>query len=132
MKRLVGYGVGLLVVVLLMFVPALFTGGSGSDASGETATITSYDAAFTVDEDGTLHAKETLKVTFPLYKHGIFRFFDTDAGYDAHVRLVPRTSRSPATARPTTSSLTKEGSGRYVVARIGKDVTARSRASTPT
>ncbi|MCW2758513.1 MAG: hypothetical protein JWO46_2259 [Nocardioidaceae bacterium] len=119
MNRVIGVVLGLGAVVLLMFFPALGSGIADSSSSTETAAITNYDAKFVVDKDGTLHAKETLDVNFPLYKHGIFRFFDVKDPSDDKVRLVPSNIKVTRDGQSDGLSLTKEGKGRFIVARIG-------------
>lgn len=121
MSRLVRYGAGVLAVVLLMFVPVLGIGSGGSDskAAAETASILNYDAKFVVDDQGTLHATETLLVNFRFYRHGIFRFFDLADPLDDHVRFVPHDISVTRDGKPDGLNLSREGKGRYVVARIG-------------
>ncbi len=50
--------------------------GSGQQ-SADVANIDTYTVDMTLDRSGQLNAKETLVVTFPISKHGIFRIFDT-------------------------------------------------------
>ena len=121
MRRSLLYAVGVLGVVLLMFVPTLGIGSSdsSSQAAAETATITDYDAEFVVDDQGTLRATETLRVDFPVYKHGIFRFFDVADPIDDHVRFIPKDITVTRDGQPDGLDLSEEGHGRYVVARIG-------------
>jgi hypothetical protein len=107
------------VVVMLMFFPALSTGDSG-DTTPEYARITDYNAKFDVDAKGTLKATETLNVNLPLGKHGIFRFFDVADPNDSHVRLVPEDVKVTRDGEVDGLDLTKEGKGRYIVARIGR------------
>ncbi|MEP6817298.1 MAG: DUF2207 domain-containing protein [Marmoricola sp.] len=119
MKRVGGALLGLAVVVLMMFFPALTTGGA-SDTTPEYARITDYNAKFDVDAQGTLHATETLNVNLPLGKHGIFRFFDVADPNNPHVRLVPEDISVTRDGKPDGLDLSREGKGRFVVAKIGR------------
>ena len=77
MKRVVGVVLWLALLLGVMLWPAISYDWSTAAATYEETTIRKYVADFTVDDDGDLHATETLTVDFPGYgKHGIFRFFD--------------------------------------------------------
>src|ERR1044071_7478625 len=89
MARWVGRAIALLLLAGLVLFPAI-TWPSLSGIERDTATISSYDADFTVSKDGELAVTETLGVNFPDYKHGIFRFFDVRAPGASPVRLTPR------------------------------------------
>jgi hypothetical protein len=119
MRRLGASLIGVAVIGILMFFPALSIGGTG-DTSPEYARITDYNAKFVVDGEGTLHARETLQVNLPLGKHGIFRFFDIADPNDSHVRLIPEDIKVTRDGADDGVDLTTEGKGRYVVARIGR------------
>ena len=73
---------GLVLLVGLLFLPALFFDDAGDHAEAdpsvdEPTSITSYVADFDVHEDGGMDVVETLTVDFPgPDRHGIFRFFD--------------------------------------------------------
>lgn len=125
MKRVGGSLLGVAAVVLMMFFPALATGGS-SDTTPEYARITDYNAKFVVDDKGTMQATETLQVNLPLGKHGIFRFFDIADPNDSHVRLVPEDIKVTRDGNADGLDLTTEGKGRYIVARIGRAETTIS------
>lgn len=125
MNRVGGSLLGVAVVVLLMFFPALTT-GDGADTTPEYARISDYNAKFVVDDKGTLRATETLDVNLPLGKHGIFRFFDIADPNDSHVRLIPEDIKVTRDGEADGLDLTKEGKGRYVVARIGRAETTIS------
>jgi hypothetical protein len=51
--------------------------GSG-DRSTDVASIETYDVDMTLERDGRLHATETIVVTYPVSRRGIFRIFDTE------------------------------------------------------
>lgn len=58
---------------------ALFVGPitGGGDRSTDVASIESYNVDMTLERDGRLHATETIVVTYPVSRRGIFRIFDT-------------------------------------------------------
>lgn len=122
MKRWVAWAVGLFVLLLLVFFPALAGAGKG-DVVPDPARITDYRASFTVDEDGDLHATETLRVDLP-FRHGIFRFFDTRDPYDAGARLVPEDIRVSRDGDAEPFQVLRQENGRIRTLKIGSpDVT---------
>lgn len=123
MKRWLAWGIGLLVLLVLVFFPAMLGAGTASVVP-DPARITDYRARFVVDEDGDLHATETLRVELPFGKHGIFRFFDTRDQYDAGARLVPEHLRVTRDGQREPYEVMREENGRIRDVRIGSpDVT---------
>ncbi|WP_150116573.1 DUF2207 domain-containing protein, partial [Williamsia herbipolensis] len=90
MRRAVLVLVGFIVALAAMFTPVVFASSDDAASGTESATITDYQAQFDVARDGTLRATETLRVDFPLYRHGIFRFFDVVDPNNPDARLVPK------------------------------------------
>lgn len=88
MKMLAVRIVGLFVLGVVVAI-GLINFPDGSTTSTETAVITNFDADFTVSQDGTLAAVETLTLNFPVSKHGIFRLLDTRDQNHARNRLFP-------------------------------------------
>ena len=129
MARWVGRGIALLLLAGLVLFPAI-TWPSLSGIERDTATITSYDADFTVAEDGRLTVTETLGVNFPDYKHGIFRFFDVQDPGDSHVRLIPRNITVTRDGQPEPYEILREGKGRYRNVKIGSASTTMTGAHT--
>ena len=119
MRRWLAWAVLLGVLVVMILVPALRYGSGGGATESDVSTITDYRADFTVKRDGTLQAVETLRVSFPTYKHGIFRFFDLADPQDSHVRLQPRGIEVTRDGQREPFELLNEGQGRYVDAKIG-------------
>ena len=125
MKRVVGVVVWVALLVGVMLWPAVTYNWSTAATTYEETTIRTYLADFTIDDDGDLHAVETLTVDFPGYgKHGIFRFFD-EADQSDH-------ERPPGAARhlgdrdgsPEPFEILDENQGRITNVRIGSaDVT---------
>ena len=120
MKRVVGYAVGLAVLLLALFAPAAFWNvGSGGDQS-EPTSITSYVAELSVDTHGDLTAVERLTVDFPTSdRHGIFRFWDKADPSAPHARRVPHDMSVTMDGAAVPVEYVSESHGRYEVARIG-------------
>jgi uncharacterized membrane protein YgcG len=120
MKRAVGVVLWLALLVGVMLWPAVTYNWSTSPAAYEETTITSYDAAFTIDDDGDLHAVETLSVNFPGYgKHGIFRFFDEADPSQTNARRVPHDMSVTRDGSREPFEVLDEGNGRYTTLKIG-------------
>ena len=124
MKRLAVTLAGLVVLAIAVLWPALRF-DIGGPAASDTTTITRYLADFTVADNGDLTVTETLTVDFPdPGKHGIFRFFDRSDPSAPHARRDPQDIAVTMDGAPVPVDLSKQASGRYVVARIGDpDVT---------
>src|SRR4051795_7346608 len=119
MKRVVGavVWIGLLLVVMCWPVIA-YTWSTGATTS-ETTTITAYDATFTVEDDGDLHAVENLVVNFPSSgKHGIFRFFDEADPSDDNARRVPHDISVTRDGSPEPFVLEDDRQGRFTNVKI--------------
>jgi hypothetical protein len=110
-------GVGLLVLVLLVLVPAVEWGGTSTQP--EDATITDYRADFVVAADGQLRVVETLRVSYPGFKHGIFRFFDTRDPNEPGARLLPENVSVSRDGAPEPFEVLNESDGRYRNVKIG-------------
>jgi uncharacterized membrane protein len=118
MTRWVGRGIALLLLAGLVLFPAIRWPSTG-DVERDTATITSYVADSTVSKDGRITVTETLRVNFPDYKHGIFRFFDVQDPEDSHVRLLPRDIEVSRDGQAEPYEILREGKGRYRNVKIG-------------
>ena len=120
MKRVVGYAVGVAVLVLALFAPAAFWNFSSGGDQSEPTTITSYVAQFNVDEHGDLTAVERLAVDFPTSdRHGIFRFWDRADPSASHARRVPHDISVTMDGADVPVEFLSESHGRYDVAKIG-------------
>src|SRR6478735_9066680 len=123
MKRLVGYTIGLAVVVLVLLIPAALYGMTGDDegpASYDETTITAYDADFDVADDGDLEVVEKLTVNFPYSgKHGIFRFWDTEDPNAPDSRRIPHDVEVTMDGDDVPVEISRQAGGQYRVARIG-------------
>ena len=125
MKRVVGVVVWLALLLGVMLWPAISYDWSTATATYEETTIRTYVADFTVDDDGDLHATETLTVDFPGYgKHGIFRFFDEADQSATNARREPYDISVTRDGSPEPFELLNENNGRITNVRIGSaDVT---------
>jgi uncharacterized membrane protein YgcG len=108
-----------------MLWPAISYDWSTAAATYEETTIRTYVADFTVDDDGDLHATETLTIDFPGYgKHGIFRFFDEADQSATNARREPYDITVTRDGSPEPFELLNENNGRITTVRIGSaDVT---------
>jgi uncharacterized membrane protein YgcG len=118
MTRWAGRGLALLLLAGLVLFPAIRWPSLGG-VERDTATITRYVADATVAEDGRIVVTETLRVSYPDYKHGLFRFFDVQDPSDSHVRLVPRDIQVTRDGQAEPFELLHEGKGRYLDVKIG-------------
>ncbi len=118
MTRWVVRLLGLPLLALLVLFPAV-RWGSGADQGRDSATVTDYAADFIVAKDGRLSVTETLRVSYPGAKHGIFRFFDLRDPNDSHVRLKPRDISVTRDGQAEPFEVLSEGRGRYRNVKIG-------------
>lgn len=118
-----GRWIGLLIPVLLILIgllwPVVFTGSSQGSAVADPVVITNMRADFAVDADGLMQATETITAEFPSGRHGIFRFFDVGNPNDAHVRQVPEVAEISLDDRPVPYQLLWQRADRFLVAKIG-------------
>jgi hypothetical protein len=120
MRRVVGVVVWLAVVVGTMLWPAVSYNWTFAPTTYEETTIRNYDADFSVDADGDLHAVETLTVDFPGYgKHGIFRFFDEADQSQTNARRVPHDFSVTLDGSPEPYEVLDDNNGRITNLKIG-------------
>lgn len=122
MTRIVGSLLGLLLLVGVVVAPALVYGAEDGGDGYEPTSISSYDVAMTVRDDGTAQVRETIVLQVSTSdRRGIFRFFDrADSPVDGG-RIRPRDveiTRDGAEEPWVTES---SGAGRYLVWRIGDE-----------
>ena len=125
MKRVVGVVLWLALLLGVMLWPAISYDWSTAAATYEETTIRTYVADFTVDDEGDLHATETLTIDFPGNgKHGIFRFFDEADQSATNARREPYDISVTQDGSPEPFELLNENNGRITNVRIGSaDVT---------
>ena len=120
MKRVAGVVVWLALLVGAMLWPAVSYNWSVAPTTYEETTIRTYDADFTVDDDGDLHAVETLDVEFPgSGKHGIFRFFDEADQSQTNARRIPHDFTVTRDGSPENYEVLDERNGRFTTLKIG-------------
>ncbi len=123
MKRLVGYVVGLAVLLLVVLAPAASWNSGSADASREATSIKSYLATFDLAKNGDLSVVETLAVDFPgSGKHGIFRFWDRADDSAPQARRTPHDIAVTMDDSPVDFELISDDHGRYTEAKIGSAV----------
>lgn len=111
-----------LAVVLAGFVvlPAgSFNKEETADESFDIASIATYEAHFALTRNGDLAVTEHVLVSFPVAKHGIFRFFDIVDPSAPHARRIPRDVTVLRDDKPEEFDLSDRGHGRFPVVRIG-------------
>ena len=120
MRRVAGVVVWLVVLVGAMMWPAVTYNWTFAPTAYEETTIRNYDADFTVEEDGDLHAVETLTIDFPgSGKHGIFRFFDEADQSQTNARRVPHDFSVTRDGSPEPYEVLDENNGRITNLKIG-------------
>jgi hypothetical protein len=119
MRRVFGwlFLFGLVAVGLLW--PLAFNGGSTAAPATDPVVITNYEADFTVAEDGTLDAVETITGEFPSGRHGIFRYWDVANQNSPRVRQKPEITSILLDGEPAPYQLLWEDGERFRVAKIG-------------
>lgn len=125
-KRLIGLQTWALTALALIFAfatvvawPWLASRGEDSSGGYDPATISDYKVDLTVDDSGSLRAVETLQVSMPEFRHGIFRFWDVADTADPAHRNIPHDVRITQDGEPATVSWSWQQGRRYRVAKIG-------------
>lgn len=111
-----------LTVIVAGFVvmpAAAFNHEEAADDSFDIASIATYNAHFALTRNGDLHVTEDILVSFPIAKHGIFRFFDLIDPSNAHARRVPEDITVARDGHPEEVDVSERGHGRFRVLRIG-------------
>ncbi len=122
MKRALLGLVALLVLVVAVLLPSWVYDGAGAEQEqvDEPTTITSYDAMFQVDRDGSMDVVETIIVDVSTSdRHGIFRFFDRADPNAPSLRRQPRDVEVEQDGQPVPVDFQTQDGGRFYVARIG-------------
>jgi hypothetical protein len=107
-------------ICLLALSPVWTAGGAGDDTDTfEVARITHYRADFAVSAAGDLNVTEQLRVSFPVSRHGIFRFFDIVDPSAPHARRIPEDIRITRDGEREAWQQSTRDDGRFRVVRIG-------------
>jgi len=110
---------GLVLAGFVVMPVASFNQEETADETFDVASISSYDAHFTVRRTGDLDVTEKVLVNFPVPKHGIFRFFDLIDPSAPHTRRVPENLTVRRDGKPEELDVSTRGHGRFRVVRIG-------------
>ena len=89
MRRLFGWLFLLALIAIGLLWPHVLSSGGGAGAANDPVVFSNYDADFTVAQDGTLDAVETITAEFPSGRHGIFRYWDVANPNSPRVRQKP-------------------------------------------
>jgi len=110
---------GLILIGFVVRPITSFNQEESADESFDVASIATYDAHFVVHRNGDLDVTEKVLVSFPIAKHGIFRFFDIVDPSAPHARRIPRDITVLRGDKPEEFEVSDRGSGRFPVVRIG-------------
>jgi len=110
---------GVILAGFVLMPVASFNHEEVADDAFDVASIATYDAHFDVDRSGDLTVIETVLVSFPVARHGIFRFFDLIDPSAPHTRRVPEDITVRRDGKPEQVDFSERGNGRFRVARIG-------------
>ncbi len=88
----------ILATLFGLFFPMMFSGGSSTGQESDPATFNKFQADFVIDKDGNTAVTQTIDVSFPVSRRGIFEFFDIADRANPGVRYVP-----------TVTSVTRDG-----------------------
>jgi hypothetical protein len=112
--------VATIVATAAMLWPAVaYVIPESASSSPDPVSISDYKGDFRVDKDGRLTAVETLTTVFPCCRHGIFRFWDVDAPWDSHSRLIPKDIKVTLDGKPEKFELSWQRGRKYRVAKVG-------------
>ena len=131
MVNVLGRVLALVVLGIVLGFPALSFTGDPADAAREAAeaaaeeptTITSYEAAFDLAEDGDLGVVETITVDFPIApdRRGIFRFWDRLDTAAPHARREAEDIEVTFDGGPVEVDEFTEQARRFTVAKVGSE-----------
>ena len=117
--RRVAWLIPLLLAVVGLLWPVVFSGTPSSGEVSDPVTISTLRADFTVDRDGIMQAEETITAEFPYGRHGIFRFWDVSNPNNSHLRQLPEVSEISLDGNPVPYQLLWQNNDRFLVAKIG-------------
>ena len=113
-------GVALVLLGVAVLFPSWVYEGSEIEEVYEPTSISSYDATFQLDEDGSMTVVETIVVEVSTVdRHGIFRFFDRADPNAPELRRQPRSVEVQQDGGPVPVDFLTQDQGRYYVAKIG-------------
>lgn len=111
--------IALLVIAIAVLTPLFITVYVEPTDVSDPVVFSEYRADFTVAADGTLDATETITAEFPLWRHGLFRYWDVANPNDPHIRQPPDITDIAVDGAPVPYELSWEDNRRFRVAKIG-------------
>lgn len=111
--------IALLVIGIGVLTPLFITVYSESADVSDPVVFSEYRADFVVAAAGALDATETITAEFPLWRHGLFRYWDVANPNDPHVRQAPDITEISLDGEPVPYDLSWEDGRRFRVAKIG-------------
>lgn len=109
----------LVVAGFVVMSAASFNREEPPDETFDIASIATYKAHFVLSRTGDLDVTENVLVSFPIAKHGIFRFFDLIDPSNPYARRMPEGITVLRDGKPDEVDFSERGNGRFRVARIG-------------
>ena len=124
-KRVITLVIFVIAVLIGLFHPLLQSSSTGTGSSTyEPATITNFEADYTVDNNGFLTATEVITTKLPSGRHGIFQFWDVADPANPKGRYYPTIVSVELDGKPEKYETYWQKGGTIYVAKIGKaDVT---------
>ncbi|MDT5326269.1 MAG: hypothetical protein QOF25_3421, partial [Mycobacterium sp.] len=119
MRRLFGWLILLGLIAVGLLWPFVLSSAGGAGAASDPVVFSNYRADFTVSEDGTLDAVETITGEFPSGRHGIFRYWDVANQNSPRVRQKPEITSILLDGEPVSYQMLWEDGERFRVAKIG-------------
>ncbi|MDT5194753.1 MAG: hypothetical protein QOH20_1507, partial [Mycobacterium sp.] len=126
MRRLFGWLLLLGLIAVGLLWPHVLSSAGGAGAANDPVVFSNYQADFTVSEDGTLDAVETITGEFPSGRHGIFQFWDVANQNSPRVRQKPEITSILLDGEPAPYQMLWEDRERLRVAEIGDPDTTLS------
>ena len=111
--------IALLVIGLGVLTPLFITVYAEPADVSDPVVFSEYRADFAVAADGTLDATETITAEFPLWRHGLFRYWDIANPNDPDIRQPPDITEITLDGAPVPFELSWEDNRRFRVAKIG-------------
>ena len=119
MRRLFGWLFLLALIAIGLLWPHVLSSGGGPSTGSDPVVFSNYEAEFTVAQDGTLDAVETITGEFPSGRHGIFRYWDVANQNSPRVRQKPEITSILLDGEPAPYQMSWEDGERFRVAKIG-------------
>ena len=120
MRRVIGWSIPLVLIMIGLLWPLVFKGGSDQELPADDPVVFSnFKADYRVNADGSMEAVETITAEFPGGRHGLFQFWDTANPNSPYVRQVPDIQSVEIDGAAAPYQMLWEGGKRLRVAKIG-------------